>query len=269
MPVRIERPGTNPEDHQERPIHCCPACDREFRGIADYPEVHVTSTTILRPQDVPLELPHWYGQDLLPKPREGWNRTLVPEEVLEYFHDHPNDDQLVHSDGYIYHRPYPETQEYRRQAEAYPEAHNRPGTIRVDEGRYMRHYNHAPAVRALLEQNDPLRRYLLSLQDAEGLIVATSNLFPDWEPDFAPGTYRIPSESDDALSGRSRGRGRSRGHRGYLLGIDEGQDQVTTSRVAEVGIWTDGPNMGSAGGPTIERVLTIAHINYEGRIHQL
>lgn len=77
--------GKTSENHQEREPHVCPACEREFKEIQDYPKVFIASISVVTPDDVPAELPDWHSEDLLEAPKEGWRRKLVPAEVLEFF----------------------------------------------------------------------------------------------------------------------------------------------------------------------------------------
>ena len=45
----------------------CPACERRFEGINDFPIVYITSVSIIKPQDVPKAVPNWYHEDMLEK----------------------------------------------------------------------------------------------------------------------------------------------------------------------------------------------------------
>ena len=246
--------GQTPEDYKEGQPHVCPACEREFKEIQDYPKVFVASVSIRTPDDVPAEIPHWWKEDLLEAPKDGWKRKLVPGEVLEYFRANPDEDKLAHSDSYIYHRPHNQTREYRRQREAHPEMYDRPGVVSAGGDRYERRFNHAPAMKVLLEQNAPLREYLESLQQMAGQEVPTREVSPKWQQHYFPGVFHVPS-----------GLGVPNANR-FLLRLSESEDRPTGYRVAELGIWGDGPNMGSAGGPTIQRILSIGALNYEGRV---
>jgi len=245
-----------PENHQERQLHICPACEREFKEIQDYPKVFIASVSVVTPDDVPAEIPHWRKEDLLEAPKDGWKRECVPSEVLEYFRANPDEDKLAYSDSYIYHRPYNQTQEYRRQREAHPEMYDRPGLVSAGGDRYERQINHAPAMRALLEQNAPLREYLEGLQQMAGQEVPTREVFPKWQQQhYFPSVFQVPSGFGVPNADR------------FLLRFSEDEQSATEYRVAEVGIWGDGPNMGSAGGPTIQRILPIGVLDYEGRVN--
>lgn len=248
--------GKTSENRQERQPHICPACEREFKEIQDYPKVFVASVSIVTPDDVPSKIPAWYREDLLEAPKEGWGRELVSGEVLEYFRANPDQDSLAYSDSYIYHRPRNQTQEYRRQREVHPEMYDRAGVVSVGGDRYERQFNHAPAMRVLLEQNAPLREYLESLQQMVGQEVPTREVFPKWQQHYFPSVFHVPSGLGVPNADR------------FLLRLSESEGRPTEYRVAEVGIWGDGPNMGSAGGPTIQRILPVGAFSYEGRVNR-
>ena len=225
--------------------HVCPACEREFKEIQDYPKVFVASVSVVTPDDVPAELPAWDREDLLEVPYAGWNREFVPYEVLEYFQANPDQDSLVHSDSYIYHRPYNQT---------HPEMYDRPGVVSAGGYCYERQFNQAPAVRALLEQNAPLREYLGSLQQMAGQEVSTKEVYPKWQQHYFPSVFHVPSGL--AIPNADR----------FLLRLSESEDRPTEYRVAEVRIYSNGPSMGSVGGPTIQRVMSIGALKI-GRAH--
>src|SRR5262249_14498288 len=50
------------------------------------------------------------------------------------------------------------------------------------------------------------------------------------------------------------------------LSLDEGEPSASGSRTAEVQILCEGPNMGSAGGPTLEPLAPIARLEYAGEL---
>lgn len=51
---------------------------------------------------------------------------------------------------------------------------------------------------------------------------------------------------------------------GYYLGFQNGNYAEEANGISEVILYTEGPNMGSAGGPTLQGVGTIAKIYYQG-----
>jgi hypothetical protein len=54
------------------------------------------------------------------------------------------------------------------------------------------------------------------------------------------------------------------GNTGIYLVLSDAEAQDDAVRVAEVEVLCDGPNMGSAGGPTLQSLGAIARIRYEG-----
>jgi len=250
MAAKQENLGKTPESHPERQLDVCPTCEREFKGIQDYPSVFIVSVSLATPLDVPAEVPHWYKEDLLAAPKKGWRREFVPREVLTYFRRHPDENKLMHSDSYIYYRPFNQTQEYRRRREAHPEMYNKPGVVSVGGDHYERQFNYASTIRALLAQNTPLSEYLVSLRQMVGQEVFTKEVFPEWQQDDFPGAFQIPHAYR------------------LLLKLNEDKQNTAEYRVAEIGIWAEGPNRGRAGGPTITSILTIGALNYEGRVNR-
>lgn len=245
-----------PENRQEKQPHICPTCEREFKKITDYPKVFIASVSVITPADVPAEITYWGKEDLLVEaPEKGREQGLVPAEVLEYFRANPDEDKLVHSDSYIYHRPFCQTQEHRRQKEAHPERYN--GSIKwVGEDHYKREFNYAPTIKALLEQNVPLKKYLESLQQMVGQEIPKRKVFPKWQQHYFPRGFQIPAgfgvpDADNL---------------GLLLRFSKEGRNTTEYRVYEIGIWGDGPSQG-AGGPTIIKILPIGALKYEGRIN--
>jgi hypothetical protein len=51
---------------------------------------------------------------------------------------------------------------------------------------------------------------------------------------------------------------------GLYLALKESESQTNDERVATVQIYCDGPNMGSAGGPTLQALGPVAQIRYRG-----
>lgn len=222
--------GSTPENHQERGPLVCPSCERDFKEIGDYPKVLIASVSVIKPDDVPAELPHWYQAPVFEKPKAGRKQELVPAEVLEYFRANPDKNKLVHSDSYIYLKDF-------------------------NEGEYERQLNYAPTIRAMIEQNTPLREYMEFLQQMTGQEVSTREILPQWErDDYFPSYFQVPSEHDVPYSGR------------FLLRLREDEQGATEYRVAKVGIWVQDLNVGRAGGPRIRELLPIGSLNYEGRV---
>jgi hypothetical protein len=51
---------------------------------------------------------------------------------------------------------------------------------------------------------------------------------------------------------------------GIYLSLSESETSTDAERVAEVQVYCDGPNMGSAGGPTLQPLGAVARLRYEG-----
>jgi hypothetical protein len=51
---------------------------------------------------------------------------------------------------------------------------------------------------------------------------------------------------------------------GIYLSFSESETSTETARVADVEVHCDGPNMGSAGGPTLQLLGAVARLRYEG-----
>lgn len=232
----------------EKPQHACPSCEREFKRITDYPRVYVSSVSIATPDILPAAIPAWHREDLLEAPKEGWKRELVPQEVLTYFQAHPEEDSLIHADSYIYERPYTQTKRYEEDHNAQTIERSR----QIDF--YMRQFNYSPVIRKALESNIALQEYLDFLRQTTGLEVMTKSLFPNWDEALLPTFYR--ASAGQLIPGTDR----------LMLNIHEREENHLHQR-AEIGIWTDGPNMGSGGGPTMIKLTTLGEIAYEGRIN--
>jgi hypothetical protein len=54
------------------------------------------------------------------------------------------------------------------------------------------------------------------------------------------------------------------GDTGIYLVLSDAEATTETDRVAEVEVLCDGPNMGSAGGPTLQSLGAVARLRYEG-----
>jgi len=54
----------------------------------------------------------------------------------------------------------------------------------------------------------------------------------------------------------------------YQLMFDEQGKTPAGLRIAEFQLMGEGPNLGSAGGPTIQRLAKVGHLEYEGRLRK-
>jgi hypothetical protein len=53
---------------------------------------------------------------------------------------------------------------------------------------------------------------------------------------------------------------------GIYISLDEAECSELEERQAEVAVYCEGPNLGSAGGPTIQRLGAIARLRYQGQL---
>ena len=217
----------------------CPTCERKFEKIEDFPLIHINSVSILEPEKVPETIPSWYDEDLLEKKTKGWKREIVPAEVLAYFKENPDKDELIHSDSFIYKRPFEDTKEYKeRDGNKVPQSNN--------PKFWKRSQNYSAIIKKLIEKSR-LTNYFKSLEQLVGKEVQRAQIFPKFEKDeYFRCTFEIPGTD-------------------YNLGFSENKTRKGI-RKAKLIIMGQGPNLGSAGGPTLSELLTVGKIEYEGRI---
>ncbi len=222
-------------------IDTCPSCDRRFEGIVDFPLVKLVHVSVLNTTDVPAMLSHWYQDDLLEKEIRGWNRELVPTEVLAYFSTHPDIEEMAHSDGFVYGRPYEERKKLRGLF----------GTTPSSTPQFWnRSLNYTPLVKRLLEDDTPVRAYFQALGHLVGQEVSpVSRVMPAWDYNPHFHVYEFPSEQRFSLS------------------FDESPERVDGHRVSEINLRGPGPNRGRAGGTSLSTILKLGSIRYEGRVH--
>lgn len=223
-------------------VYQCPTCDRRFEEIRDFPLVYVIGVSIIKPDEIPKAISQWYEEDLLEKRKRGWNREIVPADVLTYFNTHPDEDELVHSDNFIYKRPLEDTKEFRKICgdRTPPSSHPK---------FWRRSHNYAPTIRKLMEENQSVKQYFEALEQVVGQEIPTSRLLPNWEHDGYFRVYQIPNAD------------------GLALNLNESGKRTNGHRVSEINLFDKGPNMGSAGGPTLSKILQVGHIKYAGRVH--
>jgi len=105
----------------------------------------------------------------------------------------------------------------------------------------------------LFKQNE-VNLYLRQLRQLERTTVAPASLKPLLKADgYFKWAYPIAKGSD--LIGNDEFWGQ------YYLGL-----QDSKLGVCEIVLWQTGPNMGSAGGPTLSLLGTIATIKYSGKL---
>ena len=106
--------------------------------------------------------------------------------------------------------------------------------------------NRTPEV-ASAYQSQAVRRYFRTLESLIGQEVAPARLAPELERDkYFKGAYSLPGTH-------------------LYISLDEGEpeDEVRVCRVVFLG---QGPNLGSAGGPTLQQFGAVAAVYYEGRL---
>lgn len=173
---------------KEQDGHICPTCERKFEKIGDYPRVFIASVSLITPDEVPAEVPHQYIEDLLEAPKKGWNRKLVPPDVLAYFRDHQDQNKLVHTDDFIYHRPFNQGKEFRAQ---------RVGFL---ADCYSRQFNYARMIKTMLT-DEMWQKYLVSLQQKVGQEVPTEEMTnPFYIGRFRIGLIERPETSEYLVS---------------------------------------------------------------------
>lgn len=106
--------------------------------------------------------------------------------------------------------------------------------------------NRTPEISVAYESK-PVQTYFRTLQSLEGKIVSPRELLPRLEPDkYFKRAYPLP------------------GTKLYLT-LSEATRQ-RTGRISQVMCCSKGPNLGSAGGPTLQHLAALASIHYEGRL---
>lgn len=220
----------------------CPTCERKFEKIEDFPLIHINSISILEPEKVPESIPSWYDEDLLEKKTKGWKREIVPAKVLAYFKENSDKDELIHSDGFIYKRPFEDTKEYKeRQGNEAPKP--------IPPKFWKRSRNYSVIIKKIITENSRLTNYFKSLEQLVGKEVQRAQIFPKFKKDeYFRYTFEIPGTD-------------------YNLGFSENKASKGI-RKAKLIIMSQGPNLGSGGGPTLSGLLTVGKIEYEGRIKE-
>lgn len=114
----------------------------------------------------------------------------------------------------------------------------------LDQHPRHRGINRTPEIAAARELR-PLRDYLDALRNQEGKVLSPRELLPILEPDkYFRWAYPLPET------------------RLYLGLSEEGRG---AERICHVLWYCKGPNLGSAGGPTLQPLTALASIYYTGR----
>ncbi len=104
---------------------------------------------------------------------------------------------------------------------------------------------------------DDLQKYLETLRESVGNLLDPKSILPPFQLDnYFSYAYRIPDSITELPY--------------YLIVRDLEETELSwrdqrDGGVAVVQLWSRGPNMGSAGGPTITPVLDLAEIQYKGQ----
>jgi len=178
-------------------LHRCPACGREFKGIADYPRVRT-----LEFERLPI-----------PEPVDSWSDAAAERRLARLRAERSRPD--APPDGL-------------------PEQPHR------EEGISM-----TPLV-ATAVNTSAVQDYLARLTALVGREVGPRDLLP---PLAAHGrfTWAYPVAET-----------------GIYLSLSDSEVRADVARVAEVRVHCDGPNLGSAGGPTLQPLGAIARLRYQG-----
>lgn len=105
--------------------------------------------------------------------------------------------------------------------------------------------NRTPEIAAAYE-SEPVQKYVQALKNHQGKIIPPRELLPKLEVDkYFKSAYPLP------------------GTKLYLTLSDATAPQA--ERMCRVIYCCKGPNLGSAGGPTLQHLAALARIHYEGR----
>ena len=106
--------------------------------------------------------------------------------------------------------------------------------------------NRTPELAAACE-SAVVQHYLRSLESYQGQVIPPTALLPPLKPDrYFTRAYPLPGSR-------------------LFVALDEAEPGGG-ARMCEVVFYAQGPNLGSAGGPTLQKVGAIATIRYEGRL---
>lgn len=105
--------------------------------------------------------------------------------------------------------------------------------------------NRTPEI-ATAYESEPVQKYFQALKNQEGKLIRPGELLPSLEPDkHFKGAYPLPGT-------------------GLYLTLSEA-DPGQGHRISQVICCCKGPNLGSAGGPTLLHLAALASIHYDGR----
>jgi hypothetical protein len=105
--------------------------------------------------------------------------------------------------------------------------------------------NMTPVIAQACERSE-VQDYFARLAAMRGREVAPQELLPPFPPD---GIFKRAYPVTDT---------------GLYLSLSESETSTEAERVADVEVFCDVPNMGSAGGPTLQSLGAVARLRYEG-----
>ncbi len=159
---------------EQKPNEKCPCCDREIRGFRDYPLMQILSVSTIKPEEVPDSVRGGHNSGRL------LEETNVPKEVVAYFKSNPQKQDYAHSDGHIYEKL---VEQRSRKSEPDVFWHRTP--------------NISNMVRNTV-QNEPLKRYLSTLEGMTGKIIPTKEFLNQFGNESEHGVAE-PREIGDGL----------------------------------------------------------------------
>ena len=105
--------------------------------------------------------------------------------------------------------------------------------------------NMTPVIAQACERSE-VQDYFARLAAMRGREVVPKELLPPFPPD---GIFKRAYPVADT---------------GLYLSLSESETSTEAERVTDVEVFCDGPNMGSAGGPTLQSLGAVARLRYEG-----
>lgn len=219
----------------------CPACEREFKGIEDYPLIYVVD---FKREEFPEAISGSRKKLYYPGKNKRGVSTVdeIPIEVLHLFEETEKD--LIVYEGKVWEK-----------TTAYGAVYQSSDEIASDKFREA-------------YENPKLQDYLDSLEDFVGRESKTSNILPEWERNKHFGVYLFRKKSGLEKEGDGlvfKERDVSGGH--SVAFHEEGESG--NYRSSNINLMGDGLNLGSAGGPTLTTLMTLGTLTYEGRINTL
>ncbi len=234
-------------------MHKCPTCDRELKELKDFPLVQIVSVERLEiPSDVVF--PHT-DQTLYVTDKkeieeicdlEGYQEA--PKPVVDFFNQKEQQKGFFRKLKEFFWGDYQplvaQNTEQTNNTFEYEGWIWQRYTCFNEPGQFMRHH---PNQRNVVLNN--VNNYLSQLEGLFGKEVPSLQVLPNFKNDnYFKFAFEIPET-------------------GYLLGFQE-EKLDSEERSATIDIYGDGPNFGSAGGPTLESLAQVARITYKGKFKQ-